>query len=103
MEDRRVRCVERIVAMHLPGDDDAYGRRLLLHGANLHRRSVSAQQQAITRELVLLARDEQRVLGVARGMVWRKIERLEIVVVGLDLGPLADRVAHRLEDSDDLV
>jgi hypothetical protein len=32
-----------------------------------------------------------------------KVERLEVVVVGLDLGPLADGIAHRLEDGDDLV
>ncbi len=53
--------------------------------------------------LLLLAGDEQRVLRVARRMVRRKVERLEIVVVGLDLGPFADGVAHRLEDGDDLV
>ena len=74
-----------------------------LHGANLHRRSVGAQQQAIARGLALLAGDEQRVLRVARGMVRRKVERLEVVVVGLDLGTFADGVAHRLEDGDDLV
>ena len=47
--------------------------------------------------------DEQRVLRVARRMVRRKVQRLEVVVVGLDLGAFADRVAHRLEDGDDLV
>src|ERR1019366_19037 len=36
-------------------------------------------------------------------MVRREVERLEVVVVGLDLGTFADRVAHRLEDGDDLV
>ena len=46
---------------------------------------------------------KQRVLGVARGMVRREVERLEVVVVGLDLGAFADGVAHRLEDGDDLV
>ncbi len=56
VEDRRVRRVERIVAMHLAGNDDAHRRRLLLHGANLHRRSVRAQQQAVARRLPLLVR-----------------------------------------------
>ena len=103
VEDRRVRGVERIVAVHLAGDDDAHRRRLLLHGANLHRRGVRAQQQAIARGLALLSGDEERVLRVARRMVRRKVQRLEVVVVGLDLGTFADGVAHRLEDGDDFV
>ena len=53
--------------------------------------------------LLLLAGDEQRVLGVARRMVRREVQRLEVVVVGLDLGAFADGVAHRLEDGDDFV
>ena len=53
--------------------------------------------------LLLLPGDEQRVLRVARRMVRRKVQRLEVVVVGLDLGTFADGVAHRLEDRDDLV
>src|ERR1035438_9258168 len=103
VEYRRVGGVERIVAMHLAGDHDAHRRRLLLHGANLHRRSVGAQQQTIARGLALLAGDEQRVLRIARGMVRREVERLEVVVVGLDLGAFADGVAHRFEYGDDLV
>jgi hypothetical protein len=57
----------------------------------------------MVRGRLLLAGDEQRVLGVARGMVRREVERLEIVVVGLDLGAFADGIAHRFEDGDDLV
>ena len=53
--------------------------------------------------MLLLAGDEQRILSVARRMVRRKVERLEVVVVGLDLRPFAHGVAHRLEDGDDLV
>src|SRR5580704_11265695 len=36
-------------------------------------------------------------------MVRRKVQRLEVVVVGLDLRAFADGVAHGLEDRDDLV
>src|ERR1019366_2151807 len=32
-----------------------------------------------------------------------EVERLEVVVVGLNLGAFADRVAHRFEHGDDLV
>ncbi len=53
--------------------------------------------------LGILAGDENRILGVARGMVGRKIQRLEVVVVGLDLGSFFDGVAEIAEDADDLV
>src|SRR5205807_1916505 len=48
-------------------------------------------------------REVERVLHVARGMVARDVQRLEVEVVGLDLGPLADREAEAGEDRDDLV
>jgi hypothetical protein len=51
----------------------------------------------------ILPGDEQRVLRVARGMVRRKIQRLEVVVIGFDLGTFFDRVAQIAEDGDDLV
>ena len=44
MEDGRVRGVGCVVPVDLAGDDDAHRRRLLLHGADLHRRGVGAQQ-----------------------------------------------------------
>ena len=47
--------------------------------------------------------DHQRVLGVARGVAGRKVQRFEIVVVGLDLGAQTNGVPHRRKDGDDLV
>ena len=64
---------------------------------------MRAQQQAVARGLAFLPGDEQRVLRVARRMVRRKVQRLKVVIVGLDLGSFAHRVAHGLEDRDDLV
>ena len=64
---------------------------------------MRAQQQALAQRLALLPFDYQRVLRVARGMVGREVERLEVVVIGLDLGPFGDRVSHPLEDFDDLI
>ena len=87
----------------LPGITIAHRRLHLLHGANLHRRSVGAQQQALALRLRFLTGDEQRVLGIARRMVRRKIQRLEVVVVGLDHRPFLNRVAEIAEDGDDLV
>ena len=49
------------------------------------------------------AADVERVLHVARGMVVGEVERGEVVVVRLDLGPLRHREAQPLEDLDDLV
>ena len=103
MEDRRVRGVGGVVAVHLAGNHDAHRRRLLLHGAHLHRRSVRAQQQAVAQRAALLVGDHQRVLRVARRMAGRKIHALEVVVVGFDLRPHAHRVAQRREDRDNLV
>ena len=40
----------------------------------------------------------QRVLHVARGMLGRHVERFEVVVVVLELGPFDDLVAHARED-----
>src|SRR5580692_8146015 len=58
MEDWRVRRIQWIVAVYLAWDDDAHWRLLLLHGADLHRRGVRAQQQTITRRLLFLSGDE---------------------------------------------
>jgi hypothetical protein len=51
---------------------------------------MRAQQQALAQRLGLLAGDEQRILRVASGMVRRKIQRFEIVLIGLDDGPVGD-------------
>ena len=45
----------------------------------------------------------KRVLHVARGMIVGEVQRREVVVVRLDLGPLRHREAEPLEDLDDLV
>ena len=103
VEHRRVAGVGRIVAMYRARNHDADRRLHLLHGANLHRRSVSPQQQTLALRLRFLPGDEQRVLRVARRMVGRKIQRLEVVIVGLDHRPFLHRVAEIAEDGDDLV
>ena len=46
---------------------------------------------------------EERVVHVARRMIARNVERLEVVIVVLDLGSLVDREAQLDEDVDDLV
>ena len=58
-------------------------------------RGVRAQQD--------LPAHVEGVLHVARGMVLRDVERLEVVVVELDLGALGHREAHAGEHVHDLV
>ena len=65
------------------------------HGAHLHRRGVGAQQHA---RAVRLRVEEERVVHVARRMVFREIELGEVVVVGLDVRPFGDGEAHVGED-----
>ena len=64
---------------------------------------VCVRSSRRSRAASILLGDEQCVLRVARRMVRRKVQRLEVVVVGFDLGAFAHRVAHGLEDGDDFV
>ena len=62
--------------------------------ADLHGRRVRAQDAA--------ALDVEGVLHVARGVVGRHVQRLEVVPVGLDLRPRADHEPELEEDVLDL-
>ena len=73
-----VRGVHALIAEDAARRDHAQRRPQLLHAAHLHRRSVGAQQMA--------AVQPERVLHVARGMVRRNVQRVEIVIFGFDLG-----------------
>ena len=99
MEHRRVRRVV-VAAEGAARHDDADGRLLRLHGADLHRRGVGAQQLAFRR---VGAREIERVLLLARGMLGRDVEGGEIVEIVLDMRALGDGEAHLAEDGDDLV
>src|SRR5262249_5254675 len=63
--------------------------------AGLDRRGVGPEQRALA--------DVERVLHVTRRVVSRNVERLEVVVVALDLRALGHREAKPREDGDDLV
>ena len=74
-----------------------------LHVADLHRRGVRPQQRPHQRRAVAgdrrqRLRQVQRVLHVARGMLGRHVQRVEVVPVVLDLGAFDDREAHARED-----
>ena len=75
-----------------------------LHGAHLDRAGVGAQDGAVGRRPRLPRLDapglgnEQGVPQVARGMVGRDVEELEVVLLGLHLGTLEDLEAIGMED-----
>ena len=92
MEARAVGCVGCIAPVTAAGRDDSHGRFLLLHHANLHRRRLRAQQ--------LAGLQVERVLRVAGRMIGRRVERVEVVVLGLDVRPIRHRETHRVENID---
>src|SRR6185295_6737450 len=111
LEHRRVTEIEVVAAVDAPGHDDAHRRRERLHVADLHRRRVRAQQRrgahlrvghAPAVRAPRAADDRrvevERVLHVARGMIGRHVERLEVVEVVLDLRAFENLVAHVRED-----
>src|SRR5215467_4328706 len=95
--------IGRIIAVHLAGNHDADRRLELLHGANLYRRSMGAQQQPVALCLCALLGDEQRVLRIARRMIRREVKRFEVVVVGFDDRPFLDRISEVAEYGDNFV
>ena len=94
VEHGRVRDVG-VPPVHAPRADDAHGRPLRLHRPDLHGRGVGAEQRVLAQI--------EGVLHVAGGMVAGKVQRLEVVIVVLDLRPLGHREAQPHEDGDDLV
>ena len=94
VEEGGVGRVHRVGAVDPSGRDDADGGLLLFHRAHLHRGGLGAQQDVVA--------DVEGVLRVARRVVLRNVERLEVVVVGLDLRAFGHREAHAEEDLLDL-
>ena len=67
---------------------------MLLHRPDLDRRGVDAQQQRARVEDVLGRLHVERVRHQPRGMRRFEVERVEVVVDGLDLGSLGDVEPH---------
>ena len=103
MEDGGVGGVGGVVAVDFAGDDDADGRGLRDHGADLNRAGVGAHEEAVARGAGVLGGDLEGVLGVAGRVVGGEVEGFEVVEVGFDLGAEVGAVAEMMEDADDLV
>ena len=99
MEHRRVRRVV-VGAVGASRHDDADGRLLDQHRADLDRRGVGPEQQPFAVPALL---EIERVVVLPGGMLGRDIERGEIVEVVLDIGPFGDREPHLAEDRHDFL
>ena len=98
MEDTVGAGRDGLVAEHAARGDDADGRLVGLHHANLHTRGVGAQQHIRGLVDIGLLVDEEGVLHVAGGMVEREVQGREHVVVVLDLWTFGDGEAEVRED-----
>ena len=89
-EHRRGAHAQFVAPVAVAGADHRQRRLALLHHANLAVGGMRAQQHP--------AGQEKGVLHLARRMVGRKVERLEVVEVVLDVLGRGDLEAHRGED-----
>ena len=76
----------RVTAIDRTRGDNAHGRGMLEHGADLDRRRVGSQQPVFV--------DEKGILHVTGGMILGEIERLEIIVVELHFGTFGNLKAE---------
>ena len=79
VEHPLVRGVLRLVAVDAAGHDHAHRRLRLLHDPRLHGRGVGAQHDLAGQI------DVDRVPDIARRVIARDVEQVEVVVRGLDL------------------
>ena len=89
-----VRGVDGFVAEDAAWGDHAQGRPEFLHAAYLHRRGVGAEQVA--------AIEPEGILHVARGVVGRDVERVEVVEFRFDFGTIEHGETHGAEEILDL-
>ena len=83
-----------LVAEHSARGDDADGRLVGLHHADLHARGVGTQQHIRGLVDIGLLADKEGVLHVACRMVEREVQGGEHVIVVLNLGTFGDGEAE---------
>ena len=84
-----------LVAVHPPRADGPDRGLLVLHHTHLHAAGMGAQGESFG------AFHEEGVLHVPGGMLGGEVQRSEVVVVILDLGPLAHGIAKAFEHPHD--
>ncbi len=90
MKQRGMGGVYGVGTVNAAGGDYADRRFLLFHRAYLHGGSLCAKQDVV--------RDVKRVLCVARGVVFRHVERFKIVIVVFNFRPADNVEAHADKD-----
>ena len=95
MEQRRVGCVNGVRTVNTARRNNADRRLALFHRADLHRRGLRAEHNII--------RNIEGILRVACRMILRDVQRLEVVVIQLNLRTLSDREAQTEENLLELV
>ncbi len=101
MEHRRVGLVH-VHPVNAARRDDADGRALRLHGADLHGAGVGAQHMGRAR-VTFGPGHEERVMFLPRRMFGRNVQRIEIEPVAFDLRPFGDGKAHVGENDGDFL
>ena len=86
MKNRAVRGIHGVGTVYTPRADDADGRLLRLHRADLHRAGLRAQQHILG--------EIERILRIARGMAFGHVQHFKVVVIQLHLGARYDVKAH---------
>src|SRR6476646_1888259 len=90
MKPWAVRCVEFVAPICRTGGNHADRRRRRFHRADLHGGSVGPQKSPIGQI--------KRVLFIAGGVVWRRIQSIEAIPLRFDIGTLGKRKAHSSEN-----
>src|ERR1017187_6901012 len=114
VEGRVVRGVGVVTAIHAAGHDDAYGRRLFLHDADLDGRSMSPQKRGTSSLTPALSPNRggntpsvgcniEGILGIACRMVGGRVERVEAMILVLNLRPVGHGETNLAERADDVV
>src|ERR1700731_473884 len=85
-----------VAAIDLAGNDDANGRLLLFHGANLHGRSVRAEKKGRLRAFRQFQVEGVHV--VAHGMEFGNVQGFEIVIRRFNFGAFDDGEADGEEN-----
>lgn len=81
LEHRAVRRVV-VVSVNFAGNDDTNGRFFGGHRASLHRACVRTKQEIVG--------DIEGILHIARGVILRNVEKLEVKVIAFDFRTFLD-------------
>src|SRR5690606_3606440 len=95
VEHRDVRHIRRVAAKDLSRGDDAYGHTATFHRTDLDSRGLRPKGKPVCRI--------ERVLRLAGRVALGDIQRVEIVMVRLDLAVVLNGIAHRHKDVLDLL